>query len=540
MNVDATLISSDGRTWPILAMALYTELGRFPRLFAQVEAPQSPGDGPFTFVLGYSTNDAAALADLGKSLWYVRAMQHAKSRDRYWLSLIADPGCDLQVCPFGANEQGAVELLTSRMDSGKTTWADGVASAEIEALVSYKETFEQLARRIALLTNDAFTVYSESDDTWALKWGGALNKLAKDPDVVTSTGVRQLAEVEYVLEPQLQQVTLPCDYDEALRAVPAEKRVFTVSRLLQLGQSGTEAVTSGIAKNEEGADLCRLRARWYAFTEITAINDIWHWSAIHDETELANDHAVILSSLFLYDGKSVQSGTQHAGALMMHLLGGCDAPSGDNGQGWVAYALAVPLDHIPQEKGLLDSLMARTGVHAIWQQLMQSMGCGYHDLAPRSTPPWGVLPAIVVNNPGAPENGPVSRSDDGMSYRTKIWVRILGVDGEIEIDWAVPFASHDNSVSGGGTGGDLILVPEENTLGYVAFLENQGAPFFYATTHYRDTPVSGRIDPTQYRHGLVTDNGLRIQETSKSILIQTKDLLTLQSRRMLQKLGKPK
>ena len=131
----------------------------------------------------------------------------------------------------------------------------------------------------------------------------------------------------------------------------------------------------------------------------------------------------------------------------------------------------------------------------------------------------------------------MTRSDDHRQYKTRIWVRIVGTDQDVEVDWAVPFASHNNALSGGGSGGDLVLVPEENTLGYVDFQGGNGAPLFYATTHYPVDMISDRLDALECKHGLITDQGLRIQETSRDIMIHAYLRLMSVTYRMAQKVG---
>jgi hypothetical protein len=42
-------LKSGNKIWPILSMALYTELERFPRLFACIESEFDIGSGPEKF-----------------------------------------------------------------------------------------------------------------------------------------------------------------------------------------------------------------------------------------------------------------------------------------------------------------------------------------------------------------------------------------------------------------------------------------------------------------------------------------------------------
>ena len=119
--------------------------------------------------------------------------------------------------------------------------------------------------------------------------------------------------------------------------------------------------------------------------------------------------------------------------------------------------------------------------------------------------------AIVANDPAG--NDPIARTPDKSQYRTKIWVRPLGCDSDVLVDWATPFASE-------GGHGDLVLVPTANTLGFLLFQRGHGAPLFFASTHYRDVPVSKEIDPKLYKHGLVTDGGLVAHEVTKNTMVR--------------------
>jgi len=540
MNVDATLIDSAGVLRPIMLMALYTELGRFPRMFAQIETDIAPPiKDAYTFVLRRSTNDVASLADLSQTVWYVQNTRYSAAQRRCWLVLSCDPTAELQVAPFVQNGQSAADILTPRMAYGAMNWSDTGAGHVFEAIVSGGETYEQLARRLARLAGEAFVLRPEAA-SWAMNWGGTLAGLqpgAGQAATVTE-GVVRLQESRFSLESQLQQVTLPVAFDQALHTTPAAARVHTMLRHVQLGTLASEAINCDPPLAENGAPLVDLRANWYAFTEIEALDALWKWHCVADADEPGDEGAQPISTLFLYDGEPLSQRAHRTGELMAEALGGCDLGLKDKGRGWLAYALAIPVEALPKDKQLVDGLLQRVGVHAIWQQLVQRMGCGQHGLCPVLGPALGTLPAIVVNNPKAPETGAVTRAADGMSYLTKIWVRVLGFNGELEVDWAVPFASHNNTDVGGAAGGDLILVPEENTLGYLSFLNTDGAPFFHAMTHYRDVGVSAHLDPTKYRHGLITEQGLKIAETGTNLLIQTRNLLTFEGWRALQKLGK--
>ncbi len=533
MDINASLSDSEGMEWPIFAMALHTGIGRFPRMFAQVESKVSPPPGALTFTLTESSNVAAAMADLSKSTWYVCACQVAVGQGRCLLMLMPDAACTLQLAPFAANEEGPQGLLGGVFSSGEITW-DGESRASIEAFVSLWETPENLARRISRLVNESFRLVPDVNQGWLMKWGSALPALMQPGLPPLQASASLLVETSHSLERSVQCVGVPCDFDEALHTTAGSggARSFLVHRPVQLGLSGSTAVSAEEPLSETGAALSTLDARWYALTDASELDALWRGSGIG--TDLTQD--VVLSSLFLYDGQSNGTRIGKASDLFMELLGGV-AKMDHFGEGWAAYALAVPAESVPRETALVERLIELNRVAPIWHALTRCIGCGLHSFEPVA-PAWPAFwPAVAINHPLDPNSGTVSRSEDSLSYRTKIWIRMLGVDGDLEVDWATPFASHDNSAIGGGGGGDLLLVPEANTLGYVSFLGTSGTPFFHLNTHYHDVTASTRVNPREYKHGLVIDAGLRVEEKRKDILLKARARITLNAERLLDMVG---
>lgn len=533
MDIKASLSDSEGREWPVLAMALHTGIGRFPRMFAHVEGARSPPPGAMTFALTESSNVAAAMADLSCSTWHVCASQVATGQGRCLLMLMPDPACTMQLAPFAANGEGPQSLLGGVFSSGEIAW-DGESRASIEAFVSLWETPENLARRIALLVNESFRLVPDVTQGWLFRWGNSLTSLMQPELQPLRASVTLLAETCHSLERSVQCVGVPCDYDEALLTTAGSggARSFLVHRPVQLGLTGSAAVSAEPPLSETGAALSALDARWYALTDASELDVLWRGSGIG--TSLAQD--VVLSSLFLYDGQANGSRIGKVSDLFTEMLGGA-AKLDHFGQGWAAYALAVPAESVPSETALVERLIELNRIAPIWQALTRCIGCGLHSFEP-SAPTWPAFwPAVAIDHPLDPNSGTVSRAEDGLSYRTKIWIRMLGVDGDLEVDWATPFASHDNSAIGGGGGGDLLLVPEANTLGYVSFLGSSGTPFFHLSTHYRDVTASTRVNPTEYKHGLVIDAGLRIEEKRKDILLKARNRITSNAARLLDMVG---
>ncbi|MDM0029788.1 hypothetical protein [Variovorax saccharolyticus] len=543
MKLEAKLLAQEGQEWNVSALALYTELARFPRLFVKIDPQDTAFSGLGRFVLKleyfFEEQGQGAPMALDDSSWYVRSWRSLPNSSQLWITFVADPGCDLQVRPFGCNRQGADTILMPHLDSTKTVWVDDLDApglAQIETLVSGGETFEQLARRVAALTNETFRVAPTAHATWSLNWATTVKALTPKSSQRIDEGIYLYAESQMLVEAHTQACFLPRDYSEALREVSEQARVFHVHRPVHYAEPLCEAVHFDVPRNEDNQVLPALCAHWYSLNEIGKVQDLWRWRDIAAGD--ANGDAFVVGSLFLYEADDAHQGLVNAASTFAALIGDRGAPPAVlNTQGWSAYVFAVPAQRMPREKALLDHLIERSGLHAVWEGLLLGMGCGQQDLRVPEARALGILPAIVINNPTDTQSGPIARSEDGLTYRTRIWVRLPGFDGALEIDWATPFASRDNSANGGGAGGDLILVPEENSFGFVNFVGGHGSPLFFGMTHYPDVTASLYIDPAAHKHALILDGGLQLKETQRDVLIQTWDELVLRANRATQRLG---
>lgn len=499
----------------VLSLALYTELVRFPRLFVVVESDVDVGPGPFTLSILRIEQSVQARSGLS-SLWYVNEIQRA-GKSRYLLSLISDPGSDLQVQPFAENNKSAEELLKPRLGELTDWQAPHLRRTKIEALLSRQETFEQLARRIAGYTNDVFAVTSKSKDQWTMTWAPTLEVLsAAAQGSISNEEVMLLAQTERVTEGELQRITVPVNFDSTLLEPGKASRVRHISRPVQWGEPATTAVSYEAPCSETGEPLTRLESRWYAVTQSEALEALWQGGSLDAE----DGREVVLGSLFLYESDAAYARTSQALTLLVRWLGCGRLSVPSVAEGWAAFALAIPLEAVPKDKALLHYLIEKSQFSEICAHLVESMDCGRRALACHPSPLWGPTLAIVVDSPHGKD--PIGRSDNHQAYRTKIWVRLPGVAGAVEVDWAVPFACH-------GGNGDLILVPMANTLGYLLLQEGHGAPLFFAMTHYRDAFVSSKINPASHKHGLTVQGGLIVDEVLTVIDVKSGKSLLFKS-----------
>ena len=537
MTVHATLIDAGGNNLPVLALALYSELNRFPRLYVVVavgmEGMQRVVPGALTLNITREFGGPTLPLAISRSTWHLVSTQTEPQTQSCLLQLCAAPNPTLEVRAFARNDASAKELLASVLEPYVPWREKAQVPARIEAFVSVGETFEQCARRLALLTNEAFRLCLNDAGGWQLDWSDRVLALG-DAGAPETTGVTVVVQTEHPLESAIQRGSIPASPAPELASVSDATHAFFSFSAAQLGQSGATACAAEPAASENGESLTKLQTDLLAFTDVQGIFACWTQARVQ---AAGNPEAVVLSSLFLYDGKPVDSCVSLACQALVRHLGLRGDGSQLHAEGWSAYALAVPLSSLPADKRLLTRLMHTCALDDLWQRLVQTMGCGNQLFActPANTL-GGALLAVVAENPNAVECGAVSRSLDDQAYRSKIWVRLIGVDGVIEIDWALPFASHDNTAVGGRAGSELILVPEKNTLGYVSFLATTGAPFFHAMTHYRDTNASPHIQPADYRHGLVTDGNFCLRERGANVWLDLPDKMILTARQMRKKL----
>jgi|GEM_PF-4139287 len=554
MHLHLTLqgISEPG-TWSVSKLSVYNEINRVPLAFVECDCETPPQLGAeLTLVVAYGAGQVASITATNRTHWYVdnvRYTSYTSGVNHCWMSLLPDPVARQQVAPFAVNRQNAQEVISQRLTETAVTFQGPQELPTLQTLISQGETLEQLSRRLALDTNHAFRIFPQ-DAQWTLKWNENIRALSPGPESIVTNGVRLSSELQTSLEPGCQQLRLPGGYHEALREPAATKQLFHVQRPLHTGTSGEFSLQHGPAQTETLDELTAMHSQWFELTEIDTLMTLWQGCPVRDEANPLAEAATPIASLFLYDGQGAQdtasqsggaselSGTQAALRRYKRHAGTARDDDTPQSTGWLCIALGVPRTHLPQEKALLEHILHSSQVRPLCEQLIQDMGGVQQNLRPPAPMHWGTLPAIVSNNPNNVHLGSVTRSEDLQRYLTRIWVRVLGTDTDVEVDWAIPFASHDNSGDGASSGGALTLVPENNTLGYLAFMGGNGAPFFYANTHYPNCMVSDRINPADYKHGLVTDGGLRVQETSRNIVIHAFVRVTLVAYRMLQNVGK--
>lgn len=519
MNVDCTLTDSHGRRHRVMALIIWSRLCHFPRMVARIEGKIDARASPFTFSLQSATNDVAALKTLAQSRWHLHRCSSQSSTHQTLLELGPDPSAHLQVQPFASNAARVEDLVRPLLHPTGMRLVAPEDAPKIESLVSCGETLEQFASRLSRLTNSVYRVKPTGPDTWSMEWAASLSALSKG---VAPYRGSEIVSTEAVLEAGLQRVGIPTDAAAELLLTGDEAFSETDWQPVQLGWAGPDAVNFESPRNENGQALGTLRSEWNYLTDLGQVPLLWRGERMHlaDDPRSAN----VLASVFIY-GESEKS--LSVCKAIEQVLGGRDHHQ--ENQGWVCAALTVKPDHTPRSIGLVQRLLEDSRFDDCLSGACQAIDLP-QPLAHKSVPaaPYRNLPAIVIKNPLSPEKGPLSRTKDGMQYRTKIWVQILGVRGALEVDWAIPFASHDNTSTGGTLGGDHILVPSEFTYGFVSWIEAgcRGAPFFFATTHYRDAPVSDGIGKHGFTHGLVTNNGLLIHERSTDFDIAVRDTWT--------------
>jgi hypothetical protein len=531
MTMKAELRTEDGAALPVVAAALFSGVCRFPQLFVLVESEAPLAHGRYSFTLEH-VQPQMVQTPLLESSWHTLSI-HQGEATRHLLRLSADPDCLMQIRPFAANQQDAEALLTGRL--GEHIHWQGIEyeAKPLEALLSQSESLEQLARRVAQLTNDIFVLRPGIDDgydtdatekmQWRLSWANsaqALARAAQKTRVIDIGDISEQLRSHTRLEPHLQQFTLPTHFDRALLEVSTHPRVRQVSRPVQLGTDGATALLHGPALNEKGEPLTGLHLRWCDIARTESLEALWRSGVIRGAEPDSSEHdALVLSSLFIYDNDAAHGRTNRAINDWFQWLG-CEATDDRSAQGWLACCLAMPLTQLPADKLLLASAIDSAQPEAIWSRMIERLGCGHQALSSPPVMAPGPVSAVVVNRPDGED--PVSRTRDKKHYRTKIWVRVLGTDADVEVDWATPLACY-------GGAGDLILVPEANTLGYLQCQQGFGAPLFYAMTHYRDDPVSGELDPGRHTHGLITNGGLLLREVNDETMIHAEYLVRQRS-----------
>lgn len=532
MNVDCSLVHSSGVEHRIVTLVVWSRLCRFPRMFARVEGTVPLGAGPFTFKLECATNDTAAFKTLAQSRWHLQRLVSQSSTQRTFLELVAEPGAHLQVHPFAMNDCNVEDIVKPLLHSTDVTLKGTADVPKIEALVSCGETLEQLCARLGMLTGALYRVCAVGTEGWNMEWAHMLQAMSTGETVCQA---HALARIESTLEQGFQRVGIPTDAATELLLTGTNAYSTTAWQPVQLGWTGPEAVTFGPPLSEAGEPLTSLLSDWGYLTDIEQVPALWAGARITLSEEVID--ANVLATIFVYSNEDLIN--VNASYAIEKVLGG--RPERQEAQQWLCATLSVRTPSTPLSKTLIHRIIEASGGHQCLEKVLYSIGLPstMADCGATVAQHFDNLPAVVIKNPLAPELGPVGRTKDCLRYRSKIWIQILGVRGPIEVDWAIPFASHDNSATGGSKGGDFILVPSEFTLGYVSWIEAgyTGAPLFFATTHYHDVSVSEGIGTEDHTHGLVTHNGLKIHERSSHIHLQACDTMTITAHNVFQRSG---
>lgn len=530
MNVDCSLVDVSGVVHRVATLVVWNQLCRFPLMLARIEGMLGFDAGPFTFKLECATNETAALKTLAQSRWHLNRRVCQASTQRTFLELVADPGAHLQVHPFAMNEATVDELVKPLLHPTDLSLKGYADSPTIEAIVCCGETLEQFSARLAVLTGCTYRVCAAGAQGWTMEWAPTLQAMSA-PD--TARQGHELASIHSALEPGFQNVGVPIDAASELLLSGTDAYCETAWQPVQMGWMGSQAVTFGPPSSQGGEPLTSLSCDWGYLTDIEQVPALWSGARMTLSKDVQEAH--VLASIFVYTGEEP---LQNARAAMEKVLGG--RLEGQDAQHWLCATLSANPRSTPQSPTLIHRIIDGSGSKECLENVLLTLGLPKASTGKRSAAKHhNNMPAVVVKNPLAPDLGSVGRTEDGLRYRSKIWVQILGVRGPIELDWAMAFASHDNASTGGTKGGDFVLVPSEFTLGYVSWIETGciGAPLFLATTHYRDSPISEGVGQDGYIHGLVTNNGLLVHERTSNVDLNARVILNLTSTNMYDRSG---
>lgn len=539
MSLRAEIQMPEGEPLRVLNAALHHGLGVFPRLWVWVETDEVTSTGPCTFTLTQTENGRETTVHT--SIWYVTsfaksALSQNNSLDAAYaahrISLRSDALDHQQLGPFAANHQDAQTLLSRHLSPHVSWQGVGYTPQPIEALISRGETLEQLARRVAQLTNAIFKLQALGETGWALQWASkadALVQVAQSKQNLISPGHTEMLQSNTTwLEASVQQLSVPSHFGEPLLTEPTGRRMHQLARMVQLGLGPDKALVQAPPQAEDAQSLVALHTQWSRLTQLESLPALWESGVV--ALDSGEEAAIVVSSLFIYENDTREGRTGAALNDWAQFMGGESTLSMTAPQGWEACLLCVPLQHMPADKQLLEHAMDILQPDQLWSRMVERMGCGRQQLTPPPASMGGLWPAVVVNR--ADSEDPMGRSEDTTQYRSKIWVRPLGCDSAVEIDFATPIANRSDDGDG-----DFLLVPHANSLGFVLQQNHSGAPLFMGCTHYRDDLVSAELDPSDYRHGLVTDAGLLIREINETIKVDGADCVWLNSQNMKHDIG---
>lgn len=488
-----------------------------------------------------------------KSSWFLISSSYDFSAQIYTSHFSVHFGAFSRLTGFGINNINIKDILDPYFTTGFLFDISPNIPA-IETFVSFSDTLEILLQRLARYTNSFFLFLPISspdilpESSWLIRWRPDIESLRSvdryfplpvgvNSDLPSSQAYKPLKSYRLLFEDNITHANAPSFYSSNLfKDIPY---AFSQTIHNTVGLTNSDFGSSDIYHpfSNSSADTYPP-----AFDGIVAhlIDDdyfpfIFDFSFFVDFSSFFNSNNQLyfpVSTLVIYTSRTNPRGLIDD----LNNFFSLDSVIGNSQSTFNIFSHNVPISHLHISESSFRRAMVRFKSNSALELSLKSLNLLFDDESQLPFPidkiKYPVCHAVVCRHPDSNSLGPLLLSESGF-YKTRICIKLIGINLSFEVDWAIPFASFDASSHGGGSGGDLVLVPEVGTLGFVLFLGFDGNPIFFASTHYPNTSTSVKPNYSDSIHGLTAHYGFSLISSYASVNIEAKERLFIKADRFI-------
>ena len=565
-------INDNIREVDIIDICLAVEVNKFPRLTLSYPFEDNLlGKGTEIF-LKFSFDAAdpkLQLADL-ESRWFLLSSGVNLIEKRVKASFSCHPGAFSNVTSFAVNNVDVKTIVENYFDSSYQ-FNISIGLPLINTFVSYADTLELLFERLAKFTSSFFAFvpkYQDNIVTWEIRWkksilelkgsqhynlnndlvyGGNLNNIAQlMPSLSTEIDMHvfdtsvPLEIVNIIIEPCVANIKYPNNFSgDIFENIDSQ---FSKNSSAPVYHSGSSEIPYYQMLVDAGGEDLTLDYHGVIaiLKDYNCLKELFDFSLVNNFSEKTiklEDAYFTVGYIFVFSATNAWK------------LDASHTVSPVGGSGYLSELILQPFSVIQYT---LPSSLLNISEHFFRDSMPRFKSVDYYDIYVKNlrilfdnttqipldvrSVKYPICQAVIHKHPSKESMGPIKLDDNGF-YKTRIFVKIIGVNNPVEVDWAIPLASFNASHFGGGRGGDFVLVPEMGTIGYVMFLGNDGAPIFFLNSHYPELSTCIEAGKNQILHSLTTFYGISVISEASSISIETPSRLYLRSKRVVDDSG---
>jgi len=534
-------------------VCMQVEINKFPRLTLSYSSDGViPVQGTeIFFQISLDSNHDFSLHPTLSSRWFLISSTHNLVDNKIVASFSCHLGAFSRLTAFALNNDSVGSIVKSFFDS---SYVFDVSDSlpVLDTFVSYYDSLEILFARVAKYTNSFFIFIpflpDESNSmisTWKIIW-------KKDILSLKSAYQPESFERSFFYTPP---ASLTCD------SLQDGIHSFDISTPLYLNQFLIEPEISNIIFPPEFSDslFTNTSSTFSQFIPATIHHNKRSSSDYHNLFVDTDDHNLSLNFHVIHSQLADFSYLRHVFDFSIFLNFQRYHPHLSQSQPYFPVGFifsfsssladsdsfrssinlrqfSLPLNHLTIPEHTFRRLMSRLNSFKEYQSFLNSFHLLFDHESQLPQDPNSIKYPIchaVTHDHWSPDSLGAIRLDDKGFYKTRIAVKIIGVNNLVEVDWAIPLAAF-NSVDSGIGGGDFILVPEKGTLGYILFLGDDGSPVFFLNSHFPPNSSVVKAADDNIVHCLKTIHGLSIISDQGCVNIGANHRLHLRAKRIVE------